>query len=148
MSHSAGFEAWVRNQKGLGKHGFFTAEDLLRQSKSGKLGASIEATDDTAQELPPLTTTAVRFDSHGLPEEVLYVDKQSPLPEKLAHGEVLVHMLAACINDEDLLRVQARVALPPRMRDAIHAVPRSRRPDSADHPQRVPALQPHKQQVG
>jgi trans-2-enoyl-CoA reductase len=28
MSHSSGFEAWMRNQKGLGKTGFYTAEDL------------------------------------------------------------------------------------------------------------------------
>mmetsp|Transcript_50909 Transcript_50909/g.84369 ORF Transcript_50909/g.84369 Transcript_50909/m.84369 type:complete len:666 (+) Transcript_50909:75-2072(+) len=101
MSHSAGMEAWLRNQKGLGKHGFYTAEDLLRQRKGG-----IEATDATTQELPPLATTAIKFDSHGLPGEVLYVDKQSQLPDQLAHGEVLVHMLASCITDEDLLRVQ------------------------------------------
>ena len=106
MSHSAGFEAWMRNQKGLGKASFYTAEDLLRSKRGG-----IEATDATATYLPPLSTTAVCYDKHGPPEEVLYVDKARALPEKLAHGEVLVHMLAACVNDEDLLRVQTSLAV-------------------------------------
>jgi len=35
MSHSAGFDAWLRNQKGMGQHGFYTADDLLRESKCG-----------------------------------------------------------------------------------------------------------------
>jgi hypothetical protein len=65
MSHQAGFDAWLRNQKGLGKHGFYTAEDLLRQKRGG-----IEATDAMATSLPPLTTTAICFDKHGPPEEV------------------------------------------------------------------------------
>eukprot|EP00308_Calcidiscus_leptoporus_P021321 CAMPEP_0119378072 /NCGR_PEP_ID=MMETSP1334-20130426/47384_1 /TAXON_ID=127549 /ORGANISM="Calcidiscus leptoporus, Strain RCC1130" /LENGTH=662 /DNA_ID=CAMNT_0007397177 /DNA_START=9 /DNA_END=1997 /DNA_ORIENTATION=+ len=106
MSHSTGFEAFLRNQKGTGKMGFFTAEDLLRSRKGG-----IEATDATAQPLPPMVTTAVRFDTHGTPEEVLYVDKQCPLPDKLSHGEVLVHMLASCVNDDDLLRVQTPLTI-------------------------------------
>ena len=101
MSHSSGFDAWLRNQKGLGKTGFYTAEDLLRSKRGG-----IEATDEYSTPLPPLSTTAVCYDKHGPPEQVLYVDKARALPEKLAHGEVLVHMLAACVNDEDLLRVQ------------------------------------------
>ena len=44
MSHTAGMEAWLRNNKGLGKMGFYTAEDLLRSRKGG-----IEATDATSQ---------------------------------------------------------------------------------------------------
>ena len=32
MSHSAGFDAWMRNQQGLGRHGAYTAEDLLRSA--------------------------------------------------------------------------------------------------------------------
>eukprot|EP00965_Chrysotila_dentata_P140723 4652383-Pleurochrysis_carterae.AAC.1 len=63
MSHSAGFEAFLRNQKGTGRMGFYTAEDLLRKG-------NIAATDATAQSLPPLTTTAVRFDAHGDPAQV------------------------------------------------------------------------------
>jgi len=106
MTHSAGFDAWLRNQQGLGKTGAFNSEDLMRKSKAFGGDNGIEATDSTSQPLPPLTATAVRFDRHGPPEEVLYVDKEYPLPEKLAHGEVLVYMLAACVNDEDLLRVQ------------------------------------------
>ena len=106
MTHSSGFDAWMRNQKGLGKTGFYTAEDLLRSKRGG-----IEATDATATYLPPLSTTAVCYDSHGAPEDVLYVDKARALPEKLAHGEVVVHMLAACINDEDLLRVQTSLSV-------------------------------------
>ena len=101
MSHSSGFDAWMRNQKGLGKTGFYTAEDLLRSKRGG-----IEATDADSTPLPPLSTTAVCYDKHGPPEDVMYVDKARQLPDKLAHGEVLVHMLAACINDEDMLRVQ------------------------------------------
>ena len=106
MTHSAGFDAWLRNQQGLGKTGAFNSEDLMRRAKAFGSDAGIEATDSTAQPLPPLTATAVRFDQHGPPDEVLYVDKAYPLPDKLAHGEVLVYMLAACVNDEDLLRVQ------------------------------------------
>jgi len=102
MSHAQGFEAWMRNQKGMGKQSFYTAEDLLRSRQYG----NIEATESTAQPLPALSATAVRFDAHGPPEEVLYVDRACSLPDKLAHGEVLVHMLAACVTDEDLLRVQ------------------------------------------
>jgi len=106
MSHSAGFDAWLRNQQGLGKTGAFNSEDLMRKSKFFGDGAGIEATDSTSTALPELTATAVRFDRHGPPDEVLYVDKAWPMPDKLAHGEVLVYMLAACVNDEDLLRVQ------------------------------------------
>lgn len=65
MSHSAGFDAWVRNQQGLGKHGFYTAEDLLRQKRGG-----VEPTGSTSTPLPHLTTAAVCFDRHGPPEEV------------------------------------------------------------------------------
>mgnify|MGYP007111539745 CR=1 FL=1 len=36
MSHSSGFEAWMRNQKGLGKTGFYTAEDLLVEDETAK----------------------------------------------------------------------------------------------------------------
>ena len=112
MSHSSGFEAWMRNNKGLGqsahsprgirawpsqepdslkspsaslspspspspspslspharprtgKTGFYTADDLLRSKRGG-----IEATDDTATFLPPLSTTAVCYDRHGPPED-------------------------------------------------------------------------------
>jgi len=106
MTHSAGFEAWMRNQKGLGKTGFYTAEDLLRSKRGG-----IEATDADSTYLPPLSTTAVCYDKHGPPADVLYVDKSYALPEKLSHGEVLVHMLAASVNDEDLLRVQTSLAV-------------------------------------
>ena len=106
MSHSSGFDAWLRNQKGLGKTGFYTAEDLLRSKRGG-----IEATDEYSTPLPPLSTTAVCYDKHGPPEQVLYVDKARQLPAKLMHGEVLVHMLAACVNDEDLLRAQTSLAV-------------------------------------
>ena len=106
MSHSAGFDAWLRNRQGLGTTGAFNSEDLMRRGKAFGMEQGLEATDSTSQPLPPLTATAVRFDRHGPPEEVLYVDKEFPLPQKLAHGEVLVYMLAACVTDEDLLRVQ------------------------------------------
>ena len=106
MSHSAGFDAWLRNQKGLGNTGFYTAEDLLRSKRGG-----MQASDDTSTYLPPLSTTAVVYDKNGPPEEVLYVDKARRLPEKLAHGEVLVHMLAACVSDEDLLRAQTSLSI-------------------------------------
>ncbi len=113
MSHSAGFDAWLRNQEGLGKTGTFTSEDLIRKNKAYGYGgdSGIEATDSTALPLPPLSATAVRFDKHGPPDEVLYLDKAFPLPEQLAHGEVLVYMLAACVNDEDLLRVQTPLTI-------------------------------------
>lgn len=106
MSHSSGFEAWLRNQKGLGNTGFYTAEDLLRSKRGG-----ITASDDNATLLPPLSTTAICYDKHGKPDDVLYVDKARALPDKLQHGEVLVHMLAACVNDEDLLRVQTSLSV-------------------------------------
>ena len=112
MSHSAGFEAWLRNQEGLGKTQAFTSDDLLRNSKAfGDIGNGIEATDSTSQSLPALTATAVVFDRHGAPDEVLRVDKAHAMPEKLTHGEVLVYMLAACVNDEDLLRIQTPLTI-------------------------------------
>ena len=112
MSHSAGFEAWLRNQEGLGKHGSFNSEDLVRKSKAfGDSMGGIEATDSTSQPLPPLTATAVKFNTHGAPDDVLYVDDKHELPDVLAHSEVLIYMLAACVNDEDLLRVQTPLTI-------------------------------------
>lgn len=109
MTHSAGFEAWLRNQQGLGRTGAYTSDDLVRKAKAyGQAGGfgEMETTDSTARPLPPLTATAVRFDRHGPPDEVLYVDRKFPMPAALEHGEVLVYMLAACVTDEDVLRVQ------------------------------------------
>ena len=112
MSHSAGFEAWLRNQQGLGKTGSYNSDDLLRNSRAfGGGEGTIEATDATSQPLPPLTATSVVFDSHGAPDEVLRVDNAHTMPSQLAHGEVLVYMLAACVNDEDLLRVQTPLTI-------------------------------------
>eukprot|EP00908_Phaeocystis_cordata_P027005 Transcript_954.p1 GENE.Transcript_954~~Transcript_954.p1 ORF type:complete len:697 (-),score=349.19 Transcript_954:150-2240(-) len=112
MSHSAGFEAWLRNQQGLGKHGAYTAEDLLRPTTMGMAGLTgIEATDSTSVPLPPLTATAIRFDAHGPPADVLYLDPLHALPQTLKHGEVLVYMLAACVTEEDLLRVQTPLTI-------------------------------------
>eukprot|EP00964_Phaeocystis_antarctica_P091480 scaffold58678_cov63-Phaeocystis_antarctica.AAC.4 len=162
MSHSAGFDAWIRNQQGLGRHGAFTAEDLLRSAPGG-IGGGIEATESTTTPLPPLTTTAICFDAHGPPEEVLRIDTELALPRKLRHGEVLetlstryphaihtlstryphaihtlsictpstryshaihtrstwypcypqvlVQMLAACVNDDDVFRVQTPLTI-------------------------------------
>lgn len=124
MSHSAGFDSWIRNQKGLGKHNFYTADDLLRESKIGNMQGSIEATGSTTTLLPSLAATAVRFDRHGPPEEVLRVDPSYQLPAALEHGEVLVYWLASCVNEEDLLRVQANPyprARNPRVRHAARA---------------------------
>lgn len=63
MSHSQGFEAWLRNQKGLGNTGFYTAEDLLRSKKGGMMvrrPARPPATQSVliaqAPRLRPLTT--------------------------------------------------------------------------------------------
>ena len=114
MSHSAGFEAWLRNQQGLGKHGAYNAEDLLRSQMGGGtnfMEGGMEATDSTSVPLPPLSSAAIRFDKHGPPSEVLYVDGEYKLPTKLRHGEVLVYMMAACVNDEDLLRVQTPLTI-------------------------------------
>ena len=112
MSHSAGFDAWLRNQQGLGKTGSFNSDDLLRNARAfGGTENVMEATDATSQPLPPLTATSVVFDRHGAPDEVLRVDRAHPLPDKLAHGEVLVYMLASCVNDEDLLRVQTPLTI-------------------------------------
>ena len=52
MSHAQGFEAWMRNQKGMGKQSFYTAEDLLRSRQYG----SIEAACPTAAAPPPPST--------------------------------------------------------------------------------------------
>ena len=110
MSHSSGFDAWLRNQKGLGRHGAYTAEDLLRSAPGG-FGAGIEATESTATPLPALTATAICFDKHGPPDEVLRIDAELALPRKLRHGEVLVYMLAACVNDDDVFRVQTPLTI-------------------------------------
>ena len=84
---------------------------VVDSSRMQRSDGGIAASDDSATPLPPLSTTAVVYDRHGPPEEVLYVDKAFSLPEQLEHGEVLVHMLAACVNDEDLLRVQTSLAV-------------------------------------
>ena len=73
--------------------------------------ASIEATDATSLPLPPLAAAAARFDEHGTPERVLYADGAAPLPERLAHGEVLVRMLAAPVGEDDLNRVATPLAV-------------------------------------
>jgi len=39
------------------------------------------------------------------------VDPQYQLPSSLEHGEVLVYWLAACVNEEDLLRVQTPLTI-------------------------------------
>ena len=93
MSHSAGFEAWLRNQEGLGKMGAYNAEDLVKSGRMyggggvGAQGLAVEATDSTARPLPPLKTTAIRYDRHGAPEEVLYVDKAVALPRSSSTGK-------------------------------------------------------------
>ena len=53
MSHAQGFESWIRNQKGLGNHGFYNAEDMMR---SGRYG-NIEATDTTCASATPAMST-------------------------------------------------------------------------------------------
>lgn len=111
MSHSAGFEAWMRNQKGMGQHGFYTADDLLRESKAGTFNGMIEATGATATPLPTLSALAIRFERHGPPEEVLRLEHALRMPEQLAYGEVLVYWLAASVTEEDLLRVQTPLTI-------------------------------------
>jgi len=49
----------------------------------GNLDGVIESTGSTATPLPPLSATAVRFDRHGPPEEVLRVDPGFKLPDTL-----------------------------------------------------------------
>ena len=71
----------------------------------------IEATDSSATHLHALTAKAIRFAKHGPPEEVLQVESAHRMPETLQHGEVLVYMLAACVNEEDLLRVQTPLTI-------------------------------------
>ena len=51
------------------------------------------------------------FDEHGTPERVLCADGAAPLPERLAHGEVLVRMLAAPVGEDDLNRVATPLAV-------------------------------------
>ena len=109
MSHSAGFDAWIRNQRGLGMHGSYNAEDLLRKNKAH--GGGIEATDGSAVRLPPLSALAVSFAEHGAPEEVLTLEAEHALPGELGHGEVLVHWLACCVHDDDLVRVQSPLSV-------------------------------------
>lgn len=58
---------------------------------------------------------------HG---QVLYLEKSRQLPDKLEHGEVLVHMLAASITEEDLLRVQVVTRVDsPTLRSQTHRYP-------------------------
>ena len=90
MSHSAGFDAWLRNQRGLGMHGSYTAEDLLRKNKG--LGGGIEATDGSAVRLPPLSALAVSFSEHGAPEEV----SPEPPPRRAACCRALPRAAVLC----------------------------------------------------
>ena len=90
MSHSAGFDAWLRNQRGLGMHSSYTAEDLLRKNKG--LGGGIEA-DGSAVRLPPLSALAVSFSEHGAPEEV----RPEPPPRCAACCCALCRMLRSAL---------------------------------------------------
>ena len=47
------------------------------------------------QELPPLTTTAVKFNAHGNPDDVLYVDEKHEMPDRLGHSEVRRYAVVA-----------------------------------------------------
>ena len=109
QTHSEGFAAWLRNSASSGT-GVLTGDELVSRGL-------ISATGALDVGLPELSAPAVMADEFGPPEEVLSLCASLPCPPKLAHGEVLVRMLAAPVNDEDLLRastpLHALNALPP-----------------------------------
>ena len=152
MTHSAGFDAWLRNQKGLGKHGFYNAEDLLRKSKA--LGGGIEATDASSVPLPPLSTVAVSFAEHGPPEDVLSIERESALPRELQHGEVFANRPLTTLPPPPPVPAtpRHRSSPIPGARARARGVRQRRRPgpraELAQRAQRLPSVQPHGQQVG
>ena len=115
MDHSEGFAAWLRNnaqggaKKGLGG-GVLTGDDLVSKGL-------IATTGVLDVPLPELRASAVMYDDHGPPADVLSLCAFIPCKDRLEHGEVLVRMLAAPVNDEDLLRattpLHALNAIPP-----------------------------------
>ena len=110
MDHSEGFAAWLRNNA-QGKQGsVLTGDDLVSKGL-------IHTTGVLDLPLPELRGPAVMYDEHGSPADVLSLCAALPCKDRLEHGEVLVRMLAAPVNDEDLLRattpLHALNALPP-----------------------------------
>ena len=108
QTHSEGFAAWLRNSASSGT-GVLTGDELVSRGL-------ISATGALDVGLPELSAPAVMADEFGPPEEVLSLCASLPCPPKLAHGEVLVRMLAAPVNDEDLLRASTPLA-------ALNALP-------------------------
>ncbi len=110
MDHSEGFAAWLRNNKQGMQGSILTGDDLVSQGL-------ILTTGILDMPLPELRAPAVMYDEHGAPADVLSLCAALPCKDRLEHGEVLVRMLAAPVNDEDLLRastpLHALNALPP-----------------------------------
>ena len=97
MDHSEGFAAWLRNNARGMQSSVLTGDDLV---SSGL----IQTTGVLDVPLPELRAPAVMYDEHGAPADVLSLCAALPCRDRLEHGEVLVRMLAAPVNDEDLLR--------------------------------------------
>jgi hypothetical protein len=89
MDHSEGFAAWLRNnaspggaKKGLGG-GVLTGDDLVSKGL-------IATTGVLDVPLPELRASAVMYDDHGAPADVLSLCASIPCKDRLEHGEVLV----------------------------------------------------------
>jgi trans-2-enoyl-CoA reductase len=98
LTHTEGFDAYLRNQ---GK----SAGQVLTGDEMVKRGL-IPATGSVDTVLPPLDTEALTHRSFGEPQQVLRVARVA-LPDRCAHGQVLVRMLASPLNDEDFVRARA-----------------------------------------
>ena len=113
MNHTDGFNAWLRNHQTnvSAPAGILTGDDLVRQGM-------IATTGVLDVSLPELRCAAVMYDEYGKPAEIARLCASvSVSKQRLEHGEVLVRMLAAPVNDEDLLRMSTPLhalnAMPP-----------------------------------
>ncbi len=98
LTHTEGFDAYLRNQgKNAGQ--VLTGDEMVKRGM-------IPATGSVDTVLPVLETEAVAHSSFGDPQTVLRVHRVA-LPDRCAHGQVLVRMLASPLNDEDFMRIRA-----------------------------------------
>lgn len=98
LTHTEGFDAYLRNQgKRVGE--VLTGDELVKRGL-------IPATGSVDTVLPALETDALVHSSFGDPQKVLRIH-QVALPDRCAHGQVLVRMLVSPLNDEDFMRVRA-----------------------------------------
>jgi trans-2-enoyl-CoA reductase len=100
LSHTEGFEAWMRNHKNAGE--VMTGDELVKRGM-------IEATGSVDTVLPDTFVQAALHKNYGPIHSVAQIDHRLKLKDRCEHGESLVHMLMAPMDWEDDMRVLDRV---------------------------------------